>query len=253
MEQDPDKVWDPAMLSRYPMDSNAMVHGLDAERLNLLLKYVEEVTLSETLSALVAEVTRRHPKYLRVKELFETMEAYRRIGQNVYERWRDGEVDTVYDLCAGHGLLGLLMANRFAKLSVVCVDAERRPAFGHYLSVAADLGLTLDNLRYLESDIAGVSVGPRSYLICIHACNELTKAALDKAETAGAYYAAMPCCIRDGIYLRRINHVDDRVRYAAAAGVIAGQYHATKISAIDERITNRNLTLFGQGRGQMPG
>ena len=55
----------------------------------------------------------------------------------------------------------------------------------------------------------------------------------------------MPCCVRDGIYLRRIKHVDDRTRYAAAVGVIAGQFGAYKLTAIDERITNRNLIVLG--------
>jgi hypothetical protein len=65
------------------------------------------------------------------------------------------------------------------------------------------------------------------------------------ATAAEACFAAMPCCIRDGIYLRRINHVDDETRYAASVGVIAGRYGAYKITAIDERITNRNLIVLG--------
>lgn len=72
--------------------------------------------------------------------------------------------------------------------------------------------------------------------------------ALRMARKAGVCFAAMPCCIRDGIYLRRINHVDDATRYAAAAGVIAGQFGAYKITAIDPRITNRNLVILGNFR-----
>jgi len=252
MTQDTDKLWRPDMLARYPMDSNAMVHDLDADRLALLLTYVEEATLSGELSRMVAEISRRHPEYLRVKELFETVEAYRRIGQNIYERWRDGQVRRIYELCAGHGLLGLLLAYRFPKLSVVCVDFEKRPAFEHYRAVAAELGLPFDNVRYVESDIAAVSLQPDSYVVCIHACNELTRVALEKAVAAGAWYAAMPCCIRDGIYFKRIKHVDDRVRYAAAVGLIAGQFQAYKLTAIDERITNRNLIILGGGAARPP-
>lgn len=249
MNQDADSLWQPDMLLQYPMDPNAKVHDLDAERLDLLWVYVAEATHSAELSAILAEISRRHPLYLRVKELFETLEAYKRIGQNIYERWRDGQVRIVYEFCAGHGLLGLLLANRFGKVSVVCVDNERRPAFGHYCAVARDSGLRLDNLRYLECDIAEASLEPGGYVVCIHACNELTMTALEKADSAGAYYAIMPCCIRDGIYFRRINHVDDPTRYAVAAGVIAGRYRADKVTAIDERITNRNLIIMGKGAG----
>ncbi len=242
-------LWQPDMLDRYPMDSNAMVADLDADRLSLLLRYVAETTHSEELPALLAKVVERHPRHLRVKELFETVEAYKRIGQAVYEQWRAGKVACVYDLACGHGLLGLLLAFRFPKLHVVCVDLERRPAFDHYLAAARELGIGFDNVEYLESDFADVPLRPRSYVICLHACNEATKLALEKAAAAGACYAAMPCCIRDGIYIRRINHVDDETRYAAAVGVVAGQFAAYKITAIDGRITNRNLIVLGAPGG----
>jgi len=237
------------MLQRYPMDSNAMVSGLDAERLDLLLTYVEETTLSDRLAAIIGEIAKRHPQYLRVKELFETVEAYKRIGQAIYEQWREGNVEVIYDFACGHGLLGVLLAYRFHKLRVVCVDLERRPAFGHYLEVAREMEVPLENISYVESDFKKVDLAPNSYVICIHACNEGTRDALEMARAAGACYAAMPCCIRDGIYLRRINHVDDETRYAASVGVIAGQYGAYKITAIDERITNRNLILLGAPPG----
>ena len=257
MRSDEDNVWQPDMLERYPMDSNAMVADLDEERRELLLTYVEETTWSGEVRRMLADVVRDHPRYLRVKETFETIEAYRRIGQNVYERWRDGLIDNVYDLCAGHGLLGLLLAYRFAKLQVVCVDKEWRPAFGHYTETAARVGIDLPNLRYEEADLADVVIAPRSYAISIHACNELTRMALEKAAEAGAHYAVMPCCIRDGIYFRRIKHADDETRYAAAAGYIAGMFGADRITAIDPRITNRHLIVMGRAdpahlRGEEP-
>jgi hypothetical protein len=242
-------IWQPDMLARYPMDSNAMVSALDADRLALLLTYVAETTLSDELAAVIGDIQRRFPKYLRVKETFETVEAYKRIGQAIYEQWRDRNVDVIYDFACGHGLLGILLAYRFHRLRVVCVDLERRPAFDHYLEVARDRGVRLENVSYLETDFTKVVLVPKSYVISIHACNEATRDALEMARAARACFAAMPCCIRDGIYLRGINHVDDETRYAASVGVIAGQFGAYKITAIDPRITNRNLIVLGAPPG----
>ena len=90
-------IWQPDMVVKYPMDSNAMVNALDADRLNLLLTYVAETTHSKQLSTIIANIAERHPKYLRVKELFETIEAYKRIGQAIYKQWRAGNVETIYD------------------------------------------------------------------------------------------------------------------------------------------------------------
>ncbi len=248
MAEEAGATWRPDMLERFPMDSNAMVSDLDAERRHLLLTCAEQTTLSEELRRFLDKVQQRHPRYLRVKETFETLGAYKRIGQNIYERWREGQVERVYDLCAGHGLLGLLFAYRFPKLQVVCLDAEPRAAFAHYLQVADELGIDFSNVRYVECDIAHAPIEPRSYVVCIHACNELTRTALEKATAAGACYAVMPCCIRDGIYFRTVNHTDDPTRYAAAVGFIGGLYGAEKITAIDERITNRNLIVMGPAR-----
>jgi SAM-dependent methyltransferase len=228
------------------MDSNAMVSDLDPERVRLLLAYVEETGHSSALADIIGEISRRYPRYLRVKELFETMEAYKRIGQAIYEQWRAGRVEVVYDFACGHGLLGILLAYRFAKLRVVCVDLERRPAFGHYLEVAREKGALLENVFFVEGDFKDLEPAPKSFVICIHACNEATRDALLMARRAGACFAAMPCCIRDGIYIRRIKHVEDETRYAVSVGVIAGKFGAYKVTAIDDRITNRNLIVLGR-------
>lgn len=243
-------LWDPARLSDYPMDSNAMVSDLAPDLKSLLFAYVAETTHSETLGKVVEAIARRHPLHLRVKELFENVEAYRRIGQAVYEQWKAGHVDHVYDFACGHGLLGVLLAHRFPKLRVTCVDLERRPAFDHYLETIRESGNELRNIEYLESDFTKVPISPRSFIICIHACNEATLQALQMANGSNACFAAMPCCIRDGIYIRAVNHTDDETRYAVSVGIIAGRFGGYKITAIDPRITNRNLIILG---GPEPG
>jgi hypothetical protein len=238
-------LWQSTDLAKFSMDPHHMVHDLDDELSDLVWAYVRETSHSEEIPEIIREIARRYPRYLRVKELFETFECYRRIGQEIYEQWRLGRVKWIYDLACGHGLLGLLLAWRFRSVQVVCVDLERRPAFDHYLEVVSDWGTVLDNISYVEGDLNDVSLETGAYAICIHACNEATQVALEKAVQAQALYATMPCCIRDGIYFRRIKHANDSTRYATAVGFIAGQYHGYKISSIEEVITNRNLIIFG--------
>jgi hypothetical protein len=226
-----------------------MVSALDAQRLDLLRSYVAETAHSEVVADILIEVSRRHPKHLRVKELFETMESFARIGQAIYDGYRQGQVRRIYDLACGHGLLGILFAWRFKDVEVVCVDRERRDAFDHYLNVAIECGHRIENVKVTESDIREVQIQRRSFVVCIHACNEATKIALDSATRADVPFAAMPCCIRDGIYFRRMSHLDEQARYTAAVGVIAGLYGADKVTAIDVRITNRNLIVMKRVMG----
>ena len=236
------------ILDQFPLDSNAMVSGLDSERIDLLWRYVAHTAHSEAVADILIEVSRRYPKHLRVKELFETMESCARIGQAIYDAYRGGRVRTIYDLACGHGLLGILFAWRFRDAEVVGVDRERQDAFGHYLDVARSLGHRIDNIRVVEADIADTKIEHQSYVVCIHACNEATQMALDKAGRVDAPFSAMPCCIRDGIYFKRMSHLDEQSRYTAAVSVIAGLYGADKVTAIDARITNRNLIAMRETR-----
>jgi len=50
----------------------------------------------------------------------------------------EGDIETVFDLACGHGLLGVMLAHRFQDLRVVCVDLERRPGFDSFVSCFRD-------------------------------------------------------------------------------------------------------------------
>ena len=53
------------------------------------------------------------------------------------------------------------------------------------------------------------------------------------AIRAGAAYAAMPCCIRSGLYsVLSLRHVDDDTRYACMVGVMAGAFGAHTIRCV---------------------
>jgi SAM-dependent methyltransferase len=68
------------------------------------------------------------PRLLRVKELFESFEAFKMIENFMVgaKKWR--EIKSVFDVGCGHGLVGMLIAYRFPKMTVVGVDVAVRPA-----------------------------------------------------------------------------------------------------------------------------
>ena len=110
------------------------------------------------------------------------------------------------------------------------------------------------NLCFVEGDVADVPIGTgddatASFLVCIHACNEANKIALDLAAEARSRgvacgWAVMPCCIPNGLYIpNKVRDADDATCYALKCGFIAGLYGADRMGAIDARITNRNCLL----------
>lgn len=267
--------WQPDMFGRFPsrgksMDPHVFVTNLDAPLLSLVdgvyLPCMFPDSCRDEVIGALRHVWTEHPKSLRIKELFETLEVYKLLERQLSQLMRSeraanasssSPLTKIYDLACGHGLLGVLLAYRFASVKIVCVDLKQRPCFDHYLEgfrlhakPAEGESVPLSNLHFEERDFATLAdddVDSTTFVTMIHGCNEATKVAIEMAQKRGAAgWATMPCCIRDGLYhVNRVSNVDDGTRHLVMAGMLAGIYGAHWIAAIDERITNRNLVVFG--------
>ena len=262
--------WKPTMLARFPvrersLDQHAQVSELDSELKNIIeaiyLASVFPPSCRKEIVAAFKHIWENHSKSLRVKELFETIESFRLIekqisGINAVAKKRNEKgIETIFDLACGHGLLGVLLAYRFPASRVICVDLMKRPCFEHYVCAfqkhgTPDAGeaVAVSNVSFRECDFSALAseVSASSFLVMIHGCNEASKDAVNIAQEAGAAFACMPCCIRDGLYcVKSTSHADDATRYAIMCGVLAGSVGAHRISSIDPAITNRNVMIFG--------
>ena len=252
-------VWNLEKLAMFPargstLDQHAQVASQPPHLQEMISMYLS--SFSQEVAEAMKRVWEKYPTSLRVKELFETFETFRLINRQLSiilaraaKRQRPHEsIEHVYDLACGHGLLGVLVAHRFSSLHVVCVDLAKREAFDHYLEAfRCDSSSQLDNLEFLEGDLATVKMPRQSFVLSVHACNEANKTCVEMAVAAEAGFAAMPCCIRDGLYdsVHSVRHTDDDTRYAIMVGVMAQRFNAHTVSAIDRRITNRHLIMFG--------
>jgi hypothetical protein len=65
------------------------------------------------------------------------------------------------------------------------------------------------NLEFVVGDIVDVPIEPqrRSFVACVHGCNEVTSTAVQRAQAAEAAWAVMPCCIRDDIYCVQVGGI----------------------------------------------
>ena len=81
------------------------------------------------LPDVVAQVEAASPRFLRLKELLESTEAYRHVVRALEATPHRGAPSTIYDLACGHGLVGLLVAYSHPDIALVSIDRERRPAF----------------------------------------------------------------------------------------------------------------------------
>jgi hypothetical protein len=71
-------------------------------------------------------------------------------------------------------------------------EENRRPSWEHYTQAFRqgdddDEACNLHNLSFLQEDLANVEIPKRSYVVCVHACNELNKLSVSKAVAAGIH------------------------------------------------------------------
>jgi hypothetical protein len=114
------------------MDPSATLGSLTPKQRGRFFRYLRDVfgTHYPEFTAIFHHVDTTAPQYLRVKELFESLESFQLVASLVLTAQRQGrEVNEIFDLACGHGLTGILLAYRFPRKKVVCVDLERRPAF----------------------------------------------------------------------------------------------------------------------------
>ena len=123
------------------------------------------------------------------KELYEAWEVARRVRR----RFRGGRV---VDLACGHGLLAYILL-LLDDSSPVALGIDRRLT-GSATRLAAIMEESWPRLRsrveLREADLETVPLERDDLVVSVHACGGLTDLVLERAVSAGARVAVLPCC-----------------------------------------------------------
>jgi SAM-dependent methyltransferase len=167
---------------------------MDRASRNRLTEKLLHTFNGETLFDAIARAV-CHAGCLPRKELYEAWEVARRVRR----RFRGGRI---VDLACGHGLLAQVMLLLDDSSPLALAVDQRVP------KSAATLAASLQNewprlqnrIRFLEADIVDVELQHTDVVVSAHACGGLTDLILDRAVTAGASVAVLPCChnLKDG-------------------------------------------------------
>ena len=123
------------------------------------------------------------------KELFEAWEVARRARR----RFRGGRV---VDFAGGHGLLAhvMLLLDDTSPEALV-VDTAIPPSHRKLQDALTAAWPRLSNrVRYVDGDLASVSLRAHDVVVSSHACGNLTDRILEAAMGADARVAVLPCC-----------------------------------------------------------
>ena len=171
-------------------------------------------------------------KYTRVKEIVESVEAFKVAVSFLATCERTGtrSIDKIFDLACGHGLVGIMLAYAYPDRTVMACDRKRREsfeafnaAFAHFADLEETSPETtfissryyarrvcrwgakpqLANLTFVEGelDVLSPHVDKASLVLALHGCNEANKESMRMAVDHSALWCVMPCCIRGDLYL----------------------------------------------------
>ena len=123
------------------------------------------------------------------KELYESWEVARRVRRRIRGR-------PVLELAAGHALVShLLLLLDDTSERAVAVDPKPVPNASRLHAALLERWPRLaGRVERRTGDLASVPVSPRDLVVSVHACGALSDLVLDRAISARAPVALLPCC-----------------------------------------------------------
>lgn len=218
-------------------------------------------TSSSNLAELAHMVAALPPRYVRVKELLESIETFAHIERLMKRSTVHGEkprkLSHIYDVGCGHGLVGMLCAAAFPHISVHAIDRVPRDSFQAQRLAFQSAGVALDNLTFETGDLDSLrgrqqdDNNDASLLLCVHGCKSLTHESIELAKASQWAWLVLPCCLQSENHLSStttLSKVPDGTRFAMLCGAMTAKYEPETVSLIDARITARGIVLASSGK-----
>src|SRR5262245_30113055 len=185
-----------------------------------------------------------HAGCLPRKELFEAWETARRVRRVC----RGGRV---VDLGGGHGLLAhaMLLLDDSSPEAIV-VDTTIPPSSARLHDVIAAAWPRLSGrVSFMMACLEDVALGPDDVVVSVHACGRLSDVVLDRAATARARVAVLPCChdldVNDQGDLE--GWMDGPLAVDVARALrLKAQGYRIRTQSIAREITPKNRLLIGE-------
>ncbi len=187
-----------------------------------------------------------------MKEFCEAFEFFARVRRSLRR-------STVVDLCAGHGLTGILFALFERSVDRVLLVDRRRPDTHEVIMEAAQevAPWVPRKVQFFTESIQEFVVPADAALIAIHACGARTDRCIELARRGRHPVALMPCCHSSSSYGRRPVAFDETLGPALAID-IDRTYHLENLgfevswSAIPRAVTPMNRVIIAKPQGEQP-
>jgi hypothetical protein len=238
----------PARFSAYPQFNDEDLHayaGMKHRIHALPAQLFPSDNLPDRLARSLAENRAVH-----IKELLEAFEFFARVRKRLRHQ-------TMVDLCAGHGLAGLIFALCEPTVErVELVDHKTPASFDRIWKAFVDIAPWVrEKVTYRETPLDGSLVLPEgASVLLVHACGALTDHGLQQAMNCGGAVAAMPCCYGKA-EPARVGGLSQPFGREAAIDIsrtytLADAGYQVDWGSIPQAITPKNRVLIGWNRGR---
>ena len=263
------------------IDPSIRLCDLSPSKRGALFRYLHES--SSGIAGLTDMVSSLPSRYVRVKELLESIEVYFHVVTMILKRSTEQgrkakRLTRVYDIGCGHGLVGMLIAATYPNIVVHSIDLVPRDSFVAQCDAFRSTGTALNNLSFETGDLSLIRKNcndkkrlqdsdndenddkngshpqedtEHTLILCVHGCKELTHESIELAKENKWAWLSVPCCLQANDHLDENTSLkikSDHTRYAMLCGAIAANYHPETVSTIDSRITGRGIVLASSGR-----
>ncbi len=184
-----------------------------------------------------------------MKEVLESFEFFAAVRREVRR-------ETVLDLCAGHGLVGVLFALYERSVERVCLVDWRPPeSRKKVLEAAASVAPWVrDKIELMDHKIEQLDtrMPKQACVVSVHACGQRTDQCIELALESGGTLAVMPCCrskrksICSPAVALHLGH-DLAIDIDRTYRMEAGGLHV-RWASVPEVITPQNRVLVGKPR-----
>mmetsp|Transcript_25472 Transcript_25472/g.73669 ORF Transcript_25472/g.73669 Transcript_25472/m.73669 type:complete len:425 (+) Transcript_25472:292-1566(+) len=262
------------------IDPNIRLCDLVPAKRAALYRYLH--VSSSGVPGLVDMISALPSRYVRVKELLESVEVFfhveRLMKRSTVHGQKAKRLTRVHDIGCGHGLVGILIASAYPHIAVHSIDLVPRESFLAQRDAFRSTGALLDNLTFEAGDLSvfendqddnggdathtatdvaatkneGES-NDHTLVLCVHGCKELTHESIELAQHNGWAWLVLPCCLQAEDHLDKntsLHLKSDSTRFAMLCGAIAANYRPEIVSSIASIITARGIVLASSGQVQ---
>ena len=245
------------------LDPSLRLDDLPLDKRAALWKHLHTSTVPN-LPDMIAALPSR---YVRIKELLESLEVYEQIFKLMRRSKMHGQkpkrLTHIYDIGCGHGLVGMLCAATFPEITVRSMDLFDEPsdAYQAQRNAFQSTGVGLNNLHYVGGDFTSMDTSKLTsdkndlnnngnrLVLCVHGCKSLTHESIEWAQHNHWAWLVLPCCLQAEHHLdpSLSLQVDDSTRFAMLCGAMAAKYYPDTVATLDHRITARSIVLSSSG------